>query len=152
MAFRRALAAAALLSIGMPAEAVLPPEQYRQARIDAAHHVQVAVTGMEPPETTPGVCRIRGWVVKVFRSRNGLLSPSVPVTFTVDCLNPGDMPGVGATLWEGVQSLKEAKFIEAYLNGSERQAMSVARWQYLIIPSPSAEQACPADKPGMTCW
>ncbi len=147
-----AVVAAILVWTTAPAMGVLPPQLYAQARVDAAHHVQVSVSRMTPPRETPGVCRVQGRVVTVFRSRGGVLSPGAPVSFGVDCLAPGDDPGVGGTLWQGVESLKNARFIEAYLNGDVPPGLSVARWQYSIITAPTAEPVCPEDKPGLTCW
>jgi len=141
-----------LLAFSTAAWAVMPPSTYLAARQSADHHVQIAVTDVDTPWRTPGVCEIEGVVSKVFRSNEDRLKPSKEVEFEVDCLKPGDEPGVGGTLWGGVSELKNARFIEVYLNGDGPTEFYVAQWQYVVIPAPTNVPVCPPTKPGLTCW
>lgn len=142
LAFRSGLLALAVLGLPGRGSAVLPPDVYIEARASADHHVQVAVQQVRPPETTPGLCRLKARVVTVFRSRDRHLEVGTPVAFALDCLTDGDTPPTGGTLWALVQSIQDARFIEVYLDG-EAGALQVARWQYGIIDGPSAAPQCP---------
>lgn len=141
-----------LLLFAATADAVMPPEVYRQARRDAAHHVQVEITKATVPDRTPGECRLEGTVVKVFRSRGDVLAAGTPVAFTLSCLRPGDEPMLGGTLWGSADSLRAARFVEAYFDGADAGALHVARWQYMLIDAPTDTPRCTADSPGLTCW
>lgn len=143
---------AALIGFAASAWAVLPPSVYLQARQKAEHHVQIAVTNVDVPWKTPGLCQIEGLVATVFRSKGEILEKGREVAFKVDCLKPGDEPMVGGTLWGNASDLKSARFIEAYLSGAGPERFSVSGWQYVIIPVPTNVPACPPDKPGLTCW
>lgn len=149
----RALLAVILSAVaGHPAFAVLPPETYQEARRSADHHVQMDISTMRAPRTTPGVCKIEGQVVQVFRSREATLKPGMALSFSVDCLRAGDRPGVGGVLWGSVADLSTARYVEVYLNGKAQGPFSVARWQYRIIPKPTDEPLCPVKRPHLTCW
>jgi len=142
---------AVLTGFAASAWAVLPPSVYLEARQKADHHVQVAITDVDVPRITPGRCKIEGVAATVFRSKNEILKKGREVSFTVDCLRPGDEPMAGGTLWGSASDLKSARFIEAYLSGAGPKRFAVAGWQYVIIPVPTNVPACPPDKPGLTC-
>tara|TARA_Y100000031_G_scaffold137362_1_gene162237 strand:- start:441 stop:923 length:483 start_codon:yes stop_codon:yes gene_type:complete len=142
----------ALLLVSKTTVAVMPPDIYINARKSAGHHVQINISSVKIPQKTPGTCRLSGVVEKVFRSKNGSLAPGIEVAFDVSCLRRFDQPGVGGTLWGSVDAIKSAKFIEVYLNGDDLPNLGVARWQYILIPAPTADPKCPMNKPGMTCW
>lgn len=135
-----------------PAGAVLPPEVYRAARMEARYHVQVAVESVAQPARSPGPCTVSGRVVRLFRGAAGELAFGTPVRFEVSCRRPGDEIPAGPVLWTDAEALARARYLEVYLNGAAPGDLSVARWQSLIIPGPTTEPQCPAEAPGLTCW
>lgn len=139
------------LLIGFSAHAVLPPELYRDARREADHHVQVAVSDVAVPSKTPGSCTVTGTVVTIFRSAGAVLAVGTKLRFDVACARTDDDVPVGGTLWQNVWHLERARFIEAYLMGDAPPDVWVARWQSTTIPEPSKEPHCPVDAPGFTC-
>jgi len=149
----RCIVLAVLVWLGLPAMAlaVLPPDTYRDARRAADHHVQIRVDRITPPRKTPGRCAVEGDVVTVFRSAGSGLGEGMAVSFGVDCLAPGDEPMVGGTLWIGAAELREARYLEVYLNDSGEDGVAVARWQYVIVDGPSETPRCPEDHPGLSC-
>ncbi len=145
------------LVLAAPAGAVLPPEVYRAARIQANHHVQITVTDRDIPWITPGLCRIHGTVKTVFRTTadatgTPLLTPGTPLTLTVDCLRRGDKPLPGGTLWSLVGAIKGAEVVEAYLTGDSLDTLAVAVWQYILLPGATDAPACTPDTGLPTCW
>ena len=142
---------AAALVLATAALAVMPPEAYRQARQSAGHHVQIRVTDISAPFWTPGQCDVEGTVVRIFKSAKDLLSLDSPVAFSVDCLRPGDEPGVGPVLWKSVKGLRAARFMEVYLNGADPGRLAVAGWQLRILDEPTQSPTCPEDAPGLSC-
>lgn len=144
-------AAVLLVLYSLPALAVLPPDLYQQARAEADHHVQIAVTKVSVPWKTPGDCTVFGTVVTVFRSAGGVLAEGTPVRFDVSCSRQGDDIPVGGTLWQNAWHLERAKFFEAYLMGDDPMTLWIARWQSMTIPGPRATPYCPADGGGFTC-
>jgi hypothetical protein len=133
----RVMTLATLVGLGISvAEAVMPPWVYQQAREQATYHVQVKVTRVDSPAMTPGECETTGEVVRIFRDRSGELRRGTTLGFSVSCLRPGDRPVVGGTLWTNHDSLKQAKYLEAFLNRVERR-YQIALWQSRIIEAPT---------------
>ena len=132
----RVIALSALVGLGISvAEAVMPPWVYQQAREQATYHVQVKVTRVDSPAMTPGECETTGKVVRVFRDRSDEL-PLGTLAFSVSCMRPGDRIVVGGTLWTDHDRLKQARYLEAFLNRVERR-YQIALWQSRIIEAPT---------------
>lgn len=141
----RATAVAVSVSIlAASAYAALPPKAYRDARANAAYHVQVAVTEVVAPETTPGQCTLKGKVVQIFRDTPGDLENGSEIDFAVSCRREGERAPLGGTLWQSVPALEAAQFMEVYLNGSP-PSLTVASWQVKIIEGSSDEPQFPVD-------
>jgi hypothetical protein len=133
----RVVALATLVGLGISgAEAVMPPWVYQQAREQATSHVQVKVTRVDSPAMTPGECETTGDVIRIFRDRSGELRLGMTLGFSVSCMRPGDRMVVGGTLWTDHDSLKQAKYLEAFLNRMERR-YQIALWQSRIIEAPT---------------
>jgi hypothetical protein len=128
---------ATLVGLGISgAEAVMPPWVYQGAREQATYHVQVKVTRVESPAQTPGECETTGEVIRIFRDRSGELRLGTTLGFSVSCTRPGDRMVVGGTLWTDHDRLKQAKYLEAFLNRVD-QHYQVALWQSRIIEAPT---------------
>jgi len=145
------------LALATPAGAVMPPEVYRAARIQANHHVQITITDRDIPWITPGLCHIHGRIETVFRtieSTDGIpmLSPGMPLVLTVDCKRRSDKPLPGGTLWSLVSAIKNAKVVEAYLTGDSLETLAVAVWQYALLPEATDAPTCTPDTALPACW
>jgi hypothetical protein len=133
----RVIALSTLVGLGISvAEAVMPPWVYQQAREQATYHVQVKVTRVDSPAKTPGECQTTGEVVRIFRDRSGELRLRTTLGFSVSCMRPGDPMVVGGTLWTDHDRLKQAKYLDAFLNRVERR-FQIALWQSRIIEAPT---------------
>ena len=135
--YTRIIALSTLVGLGISvAEAVMPPWVYQQAREQATYHVQVKVTRGDSPAKTPGECETTGEVVRIFRDRSGELRLGTTVGFSVSCMRPGDPMVVGGTLWTDHDRLKQAKYLEVFLNRVERR-YQIALWQSRILEAPT---------------
>jgi hypothetical protein len=112
---------------------VLPPEAYQAARDAAQAHVQVTVTEVEVPGTTPGECRVQGEVAHVFWDHTSQLEVGTPVSFLVSCSREGDAIPAGPVLWQNVDALGAAEVLDVHLN-QEGEDFQVALWQTEIVP------------------
>jgi hypothetical protein len=137
-----ALAVLCLLATG--AQAVMPPAVYQKARADAPFHVQVAISDVAVPEATPSTCLVSGEVVRIFRDTAGALSVGDKIAFPVSCSRAGDRVPIGGVLWTNADALAAARFIEAYLIGSE-PSFDVALYQSRIIDAPSDAPQLPVN-------
>ncbi|HKA55716.1 MAG TPA: hypothetical protein VKJ47_18845 [Candidatus Binatia bacterium] len=120
------------------AAAVMPPWVYQEARDKAMFHVQVKVLKVAGPAQTPGPCAVTGEVVRIFRDQPGTLKPGAVLDFAVDCSKPGDPVVMGGTLWTNYESLLKARYLEVFLNSTER-GYEVASWQSRIIEAPTEQ-------------
>jgi hypothetical protein len=131
-------AAIALLAVTAgTADALMPPQVYQRARMDAPYHVQVAIERMRAPSATPGICRVTGKIVGIFRDTPGKLRVGMPVRLAVSCVQKGDRIPLGGTLWKQLDALKRARYIEAFLTAD----MGIALWQSRIVTAPSKQPA-----------
>jgi hypothetical protein len=135
--FIRAAIVFVLVGASTAAQALMPPQVYQRARVAAPYHVQVAIERMRAPSATPGVCRIRGKIVGIFRDTTAKLRVGMPVNLAVSCIQKGDRIPLGGTLWKQVDALKRARYIEAFLNAD----MAIALWQSRIVSAPSKQPA-----------
>ena len=117
---------------------MMPPWVYQEARDKATFYVQVKVLNVTGPAKTPGECAVTGEVVRIFRDTPGTLKPGATLDFTVSCTKPGDPVIIGGTLWTDYDSLMKAKYLEVFLNRTER-GYEVALWQSEIIDEPTEQ-------------
>jgi hypothetical protein len=127
------------------ASALMPPWVYQQARDGAMFHVQVKIVKVTGPARTPGECAVTGEVVRIFRNTPGTLRPGATLDFTVSCSKHGDPVIIGGTSWTDYDSLMQAKYLEVFLNSTER-GYEVALWQSRIIEAPTEQPTFPAAK------
>jgi len=113
---------------------MLQPERYLLARHEADHHVVVEVVSTSPPGRTPGLLRVEGRVVELYRT-GGTLKPGDTVRFNESVMEPGDEIPCGGTLWKPRESVQGARYIEAFLNGTPPDC-GVALWQSEVVPAP----------------
>ncbi|MBM4068160.1 MAG: hypothetical protein FJ271_04355 [Planctomycetes bacterium] len=106
------------------------------ARHEATYHVTVEVSSAALLGRTPGLVRVEGRVVELFRT-DGRLRVGDPVTFVEAVTRPGDEIPCGGTRWKGCDEVLAAGFIEAFLDG-EPPDCAVALWQSEVVPSPTA--------------
>jgi hypothetical protein len=133
-----------LFVLATGAEALMAPQYYQKARADAPYHVQIAVTHVAVPSTTPGNCTIEGKVVQIFRNASGKLAPGASIGFGIACMRPGDKVLIGGTMWTEVDALSKARYVEAYLVDAGA-GFDVALWQSRIIDAPSSTPQFPVD-------
>jgi hypothetical protein len=141
-----------LVLIGLPlfflttrASALMPPWVYQQARDAAMFHAQVKIVKVTGPAQTPGECSVTGEVVRIFRNTPGTLRQGATLDFTVSCSKHGDPVIIGGTIWTDYDSLMQAKYLEVFLNSTER-GYEVALWQSRIIEAPTEQPTFPAAK------
>ena len=137
----RRLLVIGLLLIAAPAHAAKPPSAYKKARAAAPYHLQIAVDRVTPPAATPGPCRVAGKIVRIFRDRPRALRRGAAIQFNVSCLREGDPRRKGGARYTYVDALKEARFLEAYLDF----ARAVTESQTLIIDAASDTPQMPVD-------
>ncbi len=124
------------------ARGALPPYVYEEARRNAPYHLQVAISDVAPPAETPGYCRVTGKIVTLFRDRTGKFALGQTIEFLLACMRKSDEPLIGGTIYTYLDSLAQAKYIEAYLTEQDRR-LEVARSQSLIIEAPSSAPLLP---------
>ena len=113
-----------------------PPRwAYRQVREQATSHAQVKATRVDSSAMTPGECETTGEVVRVYRDRSDELRLGT-LAFSVSCMRPGDRIVVVGTLWTDHDRLKQARYLDAFLNRVERRCQ-IALWQSRIIEAPT---------------
>ena len=116
---------------------VLPASQYRQARHEAAFHIQVKLTQVPSTADAPGEITVSAKVVQIFRARKPL-HPGDTVKFSVAVNRPGDEMPASGTLWIDYNNLASHRFMEVFLDGDPPDC-HVALWQYQLLDSASEE-------------
>jgi len=133
-----------LILLTTSAHALMAPEFYRQARAEAAFHVQVAIDKVTPPAKGPGSCMVEGKVAEVFKDAGNKLPVGAPVSFSVACRREGEEAPIGGTMWTDTDALKSAKYIEVYLVPGV-DGYAIAMWNSKIIAAPSKTPQFPVD-------
>jgi tetratricopeptide (TPR) repeat protein len=122
---------------------MLPPFEYKKARIQACFHVQVEFDTVPPDVRTPGDVRVNARVIRIFRGSSSLRVGD-RVEFAVSSRRKQDgYPAPGGVLWTDYARLVGARYMEVYLNGKPPDC-PVALWQSEIL-----ETAC--DTPVLPC-
>jgi hypothetical protein len=133
-----------LLLLTTSARALMAPEFYRQARVDAPFHVQVAIDKVTPPAAGPGSCKVEGKVAEVFRDAGNKVPGGTPVSFSVACRREGEQVPIGGAKWTDTAALTSAKYIEVYLTPGV-DGYAVAMWNSKLIDAPSKAPQFPVD-------
>lgn len=89
------------------AQAMMAPIHYTRARLNAAHHIQLAIE-----RVTGG--KVRGRVVTVFR---GALKTGARLTLQISLRDETNQAIVGGTIYTDPDALARARFLEAFLDG-----------------------------------
>ena len=143
-------------AILMPAAAagVMRVEDLERERLNAQHHAQIQVLKYAIPVVTPGDCRVWGKVVQIFKGDTRNFRDRATLEFDISCMRRNDLIPSGDTQWLEVTDLKNARFIETYLNSQRVDGTTVYRipaWQYRIIEAPTAQSLCPDTLKGSSC-
>jgi hypothetical protein len=146
----------AVAAVLLPAAAlgVMRAEDFARERLNAKHHAQIRVVKFAIPVVTPGDCRIWGQVVQIFKGETRTFRDGTSLEFDISCKRRNDLVPTGDTQWLEVRDLKQARFIETYLNSRRVDAATVYRvpaWQYRLIEAPSAQPMCPDTIKGPSC-
>ena len=135
---RRAVVWLALFTV-TGAHAMMAPEEYRAARAAASHWLQVRITGVMAPPKLPGVCVVRGEVIRTFR---GAPPASKTIELEIDCKKRGERAPPGDEFRLDAEDLVPGKHLEAFAEARGARYAVVARQVELV--------AKPADKPTFT--
>jgi hypothetical protein len=135
------------------AHAIMPPDVYRNSRINADHHVQITVTQVTPPlNTDQGKCTVQGEVARVFK---GNLKIGASVNLTLSCeeaaLGRAAIPTprmVGGALYTPTSTVQRARFLEAFITGSPPD---IVNDQAVILPALTAQPRCNASAQEFRC-
>ncbi len=114
---------------------VLPDSHYRQARRNAAFHVQVELIELPTSTDTPCTITVSARVVQVFRALKSI-DPGDMVRFGVAVNRRDDDIPAGGTIWIDYENLSSARFMEVFLDGDPPDCQ-VALWNCQLIDSPS---------------
>ncbi|MEP9365921.1 hypothetical protein [Xanthobacter sp. VNH20] len=116
------IAAAMVAGLSAPAQALLAPQYYEQARNEAASVIVIAVRAVTPPDAGFGSCRVAGRVQAV--ERGATYAVGQDVSLAVPCRKAGAQPPVGGTIYQDVDALRATPFGRAYLDAQGALALS----------------------------
>ncbi|MFG1425655.1 hypothetical protein [Roseixanthobacter glucoisosaccharinicivorans] len=116
------IAALMLAGLSAPAQALLAPQYYEQARKEAASVIVIAVNAVTPPSEGYGACQVNGQVKAV--ERGAAYAVGQDVTLAVPCRKAGAQPPLGGTIYQDVDALRAAPFGRAYLDAQGALALS----------------------------
>ena len=146
---RLSLITVTLLASAGTAWAILPPSAYQEARVTALYHLQLQIVDVTAPAKGPGVCQVRGTLVRIFRDRKKALKLKQALTLPVDCRRPGDEIPDGPVIWKTVAELQKGKVLEAFVNPDGKRGVTIARWQSEVLEKASDKPAMDGNpKPG----
>jgi hypothetical protein len=113
-----------------PADAVLAPEYYEEARRTAPNHVQIELKSVAGPDGGLGACAVEGVVIRSFR---GTLAPDEAISFAVSCYDYGEIPA-GGTLWTDYDALKVARYLEAFMSDDRPPRILLDQVEIILAP------------------
>jgi hypothetical protein len=132
--------------------AVMAPQVYRDARLAAPHHVQIAIVRVTPPQTDQGKCIVSGRIERVFK---GNLQVHTPIIVRLSCDGPAigraprpTPPMVGGALYVATRTLQKARFLEAFLDGAPPD---IVFDQAVIIGAPTTKAVCDPASSSFRC-
>lgn len=119
---RAVIAAVMVAGLAAPAQALLAPQYYEQARREAASVIVIAVSAVTPPSEGYGACQVKGQVQAV--ERGAAYAVGQDVTLAVPCRKAGAQPPLGGTIYQDVDALSATPFARAYLDAQGALALS----------------------------
>lgn len=126
-----------LFMMAETAFAVLPPMAYQMARKMAKIRVSVKVSRVIVPKTATGQCGVTGRVASIQRNKTKLsIKKGMKISFKIHCRKKGAAIPMGPVLWQDVDALKKAEFVDAYLNPLSLSVFKVPLYQLSIVSKP----------------
>ncbi len=119
--------------------AMRPPEEYRAARAAASHWLQLRIVGVTKPGLLPGVCVVRGEVLRTFR---GAPPATRTIDLEVDCKQRAERSPPGDEFRIEAEDLVAGRHLEAFAETRGARYAVVARQVELV--------AKPGEKPTFT--
>lgn len=135
------LALACGIAVGIAANTMGATGSHAAQPVDGpvpAAHVQLAVSDVQVPNTTPGECVMQATVVRVFG--NGVQNGQ-PLTLPFDCrLNEETAPGT-AEEWVRVGRVIHSRYLEAFLYRLG-DTLTLRRGAFADLKAPSDTPVC----------
>lgn len=113
---------------------MMPPEQYRAARAAATHWLQLRIISLKKPDRLPGVCVVRGEVMRTFR---GPPPAGKTVELEIDCKKRGERSAPGDEFRIDAEDLAAGRHLEAFAEVRGDRYKVVAR-QVELVAKPGA--------------
>ena len=139
-----------------PAQAMMHPKYYQEAREKASAHVQWEIIDVSAPNDSQpfGDCRVTSVIKHVFADRSQTLKPGMRIQTDISCIvdEKADIP-VGGTVWTDFSALKKGVAMEGFLNPDPQQlsTWTIPLDQAVIIPHLSKTPQCTGGTPGFRC-
>ncbi len=118
------------------AQAMKPPQVYEDARANAAYHLRIEISAMQPRSGQAiDDCRVEGNVVGILRDEESALAIGDLVSFEVKCVRADADPNLipDCMLYMPTESLVEGQLLEAYLNRSTFGGFALAEDQVQAV-------------------
>ncbi len=136
---------------------MMPPEAYRQARVDATIHAQCRVVkaGL-PPITGYGPSNLTVRVERVFRDDNQVLPKDKDFELAVDVFDdtadPKTVrpPRLSGALFKAWSRVSIAKFVEVYLQVSG-DGFQIVHSQITLLKEATEAPVCPVESEEIAC-
>jgi hypothetical protein len=123
-----------LLAIPL-ANAMMTPEEYRAAREAASHWLQLRIDAVKAPRKLPGVCTVRGEIIRVFR---GTALTVKTIDLEVECKSRGQRSPPGDEFRVDIEDLLHGRHLEAFVEIREGRYVVAAR-QIDFVANPGAQ-------------
>ena len=108
---------------------MMAPEEYRAARAAASHWLQLQIIEVKKPDRLPGVCIVRGEVIRTFR---GPPPASTTIELEVDCRKRGERSPPGDEFRIDAEDLVAGRHLEAFAEARGARYAVVARQVELV--------------------
>ena len=125
-----------------------PPPNYA-VRLTADFHIQMEITDTVLPDTFPGMCRISGSVMRVFRDRTDTLEEDDRIEFITMCAV--HTPEFAPNDISDADELADAQYLELFLTPGLEANYDLAGHQYMVIKNATDSPLCETDSAGMKC-
>ena len=106
------------------ASAMMSPEEYRAARDAASHWLQLRIDAVKAPRKLPGVCIVRGEVMRVFR---GPPPAAKTIDLEVECKSRGQRSPPGDEFRLDIEDLRSGRHVEAFVQIRDGRYIVAAR-------------------------
>ncbi|MBI3918475.1 MAG: hypothetical protein HY322_15885 [Betaproteobacteria bacterium] len=114
---------------------MMSPEEYRAAREAASHWLQMRIDAVKAPRKLPGVCIVRGEVIRVFR---GPPPAAKTIDLEVECKGRGQRSPPGDEFRLDIQDFLTGRHLEAFVEIRDGRYLVVAR-QIEFVATPGAK-------------